>query len=290
MSQISASDSSTNVHALPVLSDNYIWCIVQPSIRDIVVIDPAVAEPVLDLIHREELTLRAILVTHHHPDHTGGVAELKRQTGCKVYASGLPASRFHDFDEACIEGDRITLLGIEFEVLEVPGHTLDHIAYFAAADNNVEKRPPWLFCGDTLFSAGCGRLFEGSPAQLHSSLSRLNQLPADTLVFCTHEYTLVNLAFAQMYMPNNPALQSYQQRCQQLRKQNLPTLPSCLAQERRINPFLNLRDPQLREALVQRAGLPGVSELDSDVTTFKYLRQQRDEFNRMLRARTANNI
>ena len=219
------------LHPLPAFTDNYIWILHDG--RDALVVDPGDAAPVLEALGRSGLTLHTILVTHHHSDHTGGVAELRDATGANVYGPAYetmpePLTRVGEGDT--VQGPD----GLRFQVIEVPGHTAGHIAYYA----EPAGEPSILFCGDTLFSAGCGRLFEGTPAQMLDSLGKLAALPGNTRVCCTHEYTLSNLRFALAVEPDNQALQDYAARCQALRIQNLPTLPSSIALERDINPFL----------------------------------------------------
>ncbi len=196
-------------------------------------VDPGDAAPVLEALGRIGLALHTILVTHHHSDHTGGVAELRNATGAKVYGPAYetmpePLTRVGEGDT--VRGPD----GLGFQVIEVPGHTAGHIAYYAAPAGEH----PILFCGDTLFSAGCGRLFEGTPAQMLDSLGKLAALPGNTRVCCTHEYTLSNLRFALAIEPDNQALQDYATHCQDLRARGLPTLPSSVALEQNINPFL----------------------------------------------------
>ncbi len=196
------------------------------------VVDPGDAKPVFQALTAHGLELRGILVTHHHPDHTGGVAELRDATGAAVF--GPHREAMPEPLHRVAHGENIDLLGLQFRVIEVPGHTLGHIAYFCAAMDGA----PLLFCGDTLFSAGCGRLFEGTPAQMLASLETLAALPGDTRVCCTHEYTLSNLKFAIAVEPDNALLAAYQRHCLDLRAAGLPTLPSTISQERAINPFL----------------------------------------------------
>ena len=228
---------------LPALTDNYIWML--QSEQHALVIDPGVAEPVLEALQRHQLKLDCIVVTHHHADHTGGVAALREATGARVVGPALetipqPAQDLHD-------GDTFTALGLTFNVFHVPGHTAGHIALYC---ENVDGNP-LLFCGDTLFSGGCGRLFEGTPAQMLHSLQRLSALPGNTHVCCTHEYTLSNLRFARAVEPHNAALAAYQQKCQALRAQGHPTLPSTIAVERDINPFLRTHWPDVEQAVRQ---------------------------------------
>jgi hydroxyacylglutathione hydrolase len=224
--------------ALPAFSDNYIWMLHDG--RDAWVVDPGDATPVLAAVQDQSLRLAGILVTHHHPDHVGGIDALRPHLQGPVYG---PARE--SIPQPCVPlhaGDRVTVLGLHFEVLEVPGHTAGHIAYV----QRDEVSAPLLFCGDTLFSAGCGRLFEGTPAQMHDSLRQLAALPADTQVCCTHEYTLSNLRFAAAVEPANEAIAQHSVRCEQLRAAGQPTLPSTIALERRINPFLRCGEPPSR--------------------------------------------
>ena len=243
--------------------------------RQAVVVDPGQAAPVLEALGPKgkpgSLQLAAILVTHHHGDHVGGVAQLQATTGAALYA---PAHQT-DMPTAHIvaEGDRLSLLGLQFEVLEVPGHTAEHIAFYS--DGRPRLSQPLLFCGDTLFSGGCGRLFEGTAAQMLHSLDRLGQLPDGTNVCCAHEYTLANLRFALTVEPANTLLQDYHRHCQALRAQGQPTLPSTMAQELAINPFLRIRKPSVRQALLAHQGmLTGADE----VSLFAALRLWKNNF------------
>lgn len=210
--------------------------------RRAVVVDPGDAQPVFLALQQHGLQLEAILVTHHHADHIGGVDALRNATGATVY--GPARERIPEPLQRLSQGDRITVLDTAFEVLDVPGHTAGHIAYYAAQWQDA----PLVFCGDTLFSGGCGRLFEGTPAQMLASLSTLAALPADTRVCCTHEYTLSNLKFARAVEPDNTALLQYQLACIARREANQPTLPSQMGLELEINPFLRTRQPAVRQA------------------------------------------
>lgn len=209
------------------------------------VVDPGDAAPVLQMLQTHGLQLAAILVTHHHGDHTGGVATLKSQTGARVYGSG--GEDIAHLDCALLGGETLQLLGLEVQVLAVPGHTRAHVAFWLPMAE-VPRQAPILFCGDTLFSGGCGRLFEGTPAQMHQSLTRLAALPDSTRVCCAHEYTLSNLRFAHAVEPDNALLAAYAQQCTQLRHSGLPTLPSTLAQEKNINPYLRCQHATVRAA------------------------------------------
>ena len=222
-----------------------------------VVVDPGEAQPVVEALQLRGLELEAIVVTHHHPDHVDGIAGLC-QTFAQAKVYGPARESIAGVQVALCAPQRIQLLGLEFDILDVPGHTAGHIAYYSA---EVDAQPV-LFCGDTLFSGGCGRLFEGTPAQMLESLNRLNALPAATRVCCTHEYTLSNLRFALEVEPDNAALCEYQRHCQALRDAGTPTLPSTLEREREINPFLRSHVPAVAEAarrhdasLVQQQGV-----------------------------------
>lgn len=245
---------------LPALTDNYIW-LLHDSHGDAVVIDPGEASVVSAALQQHELRLRAILLTHHHPDHIGGVAAL-RGTGIPVYGADdprLPASH-RVAEDSCIRPD---WSGGQFEVLAVPGHTRSHLAFHIGND---------LFCGDVLFNLGCGRLFEGSAAQGWSSLLKLAALPAHTRVHCAHEYTLDNLRFAQSVFPEDPELQAFARHVRQLRARGEPTVPALLDEQLRLNPFLRMLDPHWRRQL-------GQSHLEHDATAaFAELRQRKDQF------------
>lgn len=230
---------------IPAFSDNYVWMLHDG--QRALVVDPGEAGGVRNTLARLGLRLDTILITHHHADHTGGVDELREATGARVIG---PA--FEKMPEPLARvsgGEQVDALGLRFEVIDVPGHTAGHIAYFCAA---LDGRP-LVFCGDTLFSGGCGRLFEGTPAQMHDSLSRLSALPGDTRVCCTHEYTLSNLAFAVAVEPANTALQAYRAQCSDTRARGEPTLPSSIEIERAINPFLRTREAAVVSAALAHA-------------------------------------
>jgi hydroxyacylglutathione hydrolase len=230
--------------ALPAFSDNYFWTLHDG--QQALVVDPGEAAPVLDWLDTQQLELTAILVTHHHPDHVGGLEGLRSRLRGPVYGPQHPA--IPGPLQHVAQGDAVDWNGLHFQVLQVPGHTLSHLAYFHAAQTALGNL---LFCGDTLFSGGCGRLFEGTPAQMYDSLSRLAALPGDTQVCCAHEYTLSNLRFAQAVEPHNPALARYLEACVALREQGLPTLPSSIGLERDINPFLRCDVPAVMAAARQ---------------------------------------
>lgn len=219
-----------HIHPVPAFRDNYIWIIHNQ--RDAVVVDPGEAAPAIEFLQQHRLRLNAILITHHHSDHTGGIAQLQQWHDAPVY--GPAAEAIAAVTQPLREHDRVILpaLPLDLSVIDIAGHTRGHIAYYGATPFNM------VFCGDTLFACGCGRVFEGTPPQMYQSLQKLSRLPDDTLIYCTHEYTLGNVAFATTIDPDNAALTQFAAQAQQLRQQNLPTLPVTLGLERTINPFL----------------------------------------------------
>ncbi len=262
-----------HLHPIPAFSDNYIWLLQNG--QEALVVDPGEADSVLACLAERELQLRGILVTHHHADHVGGVQALHDATGAPVFAPATEWGGLSSHAEHRVQGGRhLSLLGLDWMVLDVPGHTAGHVAYVCPSVPLVGQGPhPVLFCGDTLFSGGCGRLFEGTPAQMLASLDTLANLPDHTLVCCTHEYTLANLRFALAVEPHNPELQHWQAVCQGLRERQRPTLPCNLGRERQINPFLRVREPTVRHAAQQHAPhAPG------DVATFATLREWKNQF------------
>jgi len=250
------------ITAIPALQDNYIWAIHNDS--HVVVVDPGESEPVMTFLKEHGLRLDAILCTHRHGDHIGGIAKLREVYNVPVHGRRHPKNMHitHDLRE----GDKVRLdaFDIEFNIIDVPGHLEDHIAFIA---------PDFVFCGDVLFGAGCGRNFEGTPAQLHHSLQRLAQLPDSTRVYCAHEYTLANLRFALACEPGNPDIQKRIKNSQQLLAANRPTLPSTIALEKVTNPFLRCTQPEIIHTLQQR----NLSDT-SEVGVFTALREWRNHF------------
>ncbi|MFJ3487258.1 hydroxyacylglutathione hydrolase [Pseudomonas sp. NPDC090202] len=256
------------IDALPAFSDNYIWLLQDNASKRCAVVDPGDAAPVLAWLERNPgWQLSDILVTHHHADHTGGVEQLKNATDARVY--GPAGEKIPARDVALDDKQQISVLGLDFIIYTVPGHTLGHIAYYHA-----DAQAPLLFCGDTLFAAGCGRLFEGTPEQMHQSLSRLGALPDSTLVYCTHEYTLSNLRFAVAVEPNNPDVVARFEQVTQWRAENRMSLPSNLALEHRTNPFLRASQPAVKQKADERTGTDNASA----VAVFAALRAWKDKF------------
>jgi hydroxyacylglutathione hydrolase len=251
---------------LPAFSDNYIWLLNDQ--HRLLAVDPGEGAAVLNWVaNHPGMQLDTILVTHHHADHTGGLAELVQATGARVYGPAL--EKLPVDHTPVVHGQSLSWGNLTFQVMDVPGHTLGHVAYWAQPAGQT----PLLFCGDTLFSAGCGRLFEGSPAQMLASLDQLSALPPDTRVCCAHEYTLSNLKFALAVEPDNADLQAYAGHCHQRRSQSLPTLPVALSTEQAINPFLRTRHPAVRQSIQQHR-----PEASDDVSVFAALRQWKNEF------------
>lgn len=253
-----------NIIPIKAYHDNYIWLIVHEASQAAIAIDPGDARPVFDYLHQAGLDLTAVFITHHHSDHCHGIPELQRHFNMPVYGpkhSQIPVSHTVEADSL------IHWIDVEFRVLALPGHTLSHVAYYAA-------KPGWLFCGDTLFSAGCGRMFEGSPQQMWSSLMQLAALPDNTQVYCAHEYTLANLYFAKQVEPNNPVLQQMLEKTEQLRQQGIISLPSTIGLEKQINPFLRCHQPQVIKAATACDSAP----LLEPYQVFAALRHRKDSF------------
>jgi hydroxyacylglutathione hydrolase len=244
-------------------SDNYIWTIRDAS--HAIVVDPGDAKPVLAYLAAEKLELAAIVITHHHSDHIGGIKELTAERNIPVYGPHDP--RVPDATQRLAEGESITLphFNIRLTVMEVPGHTSSHIAYHGEG---------MLFCGDTMFAAGCGRLFEGTPAQMHDSLSKFMRLPDDTRVYCTHEYTLSNIRFARAADPANRALMDWEARAKALREVDTPTVPTTIALERATNPFVRCGDADVVATASARAGKP----LADPVSVLATIREWKNNF------------
>lgn len=252
-------------------SDNYIWLITNPKNEDnrAFVVDPGDADPVIETLEQQQLNLAGILITHHHPDHVGGVNKLLAYSNAPVTVYGPDNPAIDNITHRLKEGESADVLGVRFTVIEVPGHTLDHIAFYSD-----QLSVPVLFCGDTLFAGGCGRIFEGTPKQMHASLQKLADLPANTAFYSAHEYTLANLNFASAVEPDSPQLQAYIEQCRTLREQNTPTLPSTIGNELRINPFLRSGQNSVKSAAEAHAGEP----LTGPVEVFRVTREWKDRY------------
>jgi hydroxyacylglutathione hydrolase len=248
---------------LPAFKDNYIWTL--RSGRQAAVVDPGEARPVQEYLAREGLTLVAILATHHHPDHVGGIAELVGRSKLPVF--GPKGEPIPALTHPLGQGDRAEIpeLGASFTVLDIPGHTRAHIAYYGLGS---------LFCGDTLFACGCGRVFEGTAAQMLDSLAKLAALPDETKVYCGHEYTLANIRFARAVDPHNGLLATREERAQRLRNAGLPTLPSTLGEERATNPFLRCAEPAVVESANKYLG----ARVADPVRVFAAIRDWKNKF------------
>jgi hydroxyacylglutathione hydrolase len=248
------------IHAVPAFQDNYIWMIEQDG--NAVAVDPGDDAPVEEFLARTRLRLTAVLATHHHADHVGGLPALAARWKCPTFGPAREVEA--DLGRRLAEGDRFTVpgIGIELETLDIPGHTAGHIALVGAGS---------VFCGDTLFACGCGRLFEGTPAQMVASLAKLARLPGGTRVYCGHEYTLANIRFAEVVEPTNETLARRKVREAAKRARNEPTLPSTIAEERDTNPFLRCEEPAVVAAAEAHAGrkLHGPVEVFAEIRAWK---------------------
>lgn len=227
---------------LPVLTDNYIYIIHDSDAKQTAVVDPALAEPVLEVLNDKGWSLDYILNTHHHSDHIGGNLALKRLTGCKIAGAKADSDRIPGIDLPVDDGYKLALGGQTVEVMATPGHTRSHIVYFFSEQT-------LLFCGDTLFAMGCGRLFEGTPAQMWHSLNKIKTLPVDTQIYCAHEYTQTNGRFALTVEPGNARLRHRMIEVDRLRGLDLPTIPTTLDEELATNPFLRVESSEIQQNL-----------------------------------------
>ena len=255
-----------NVFPIPAFSDNYIWAISIDGEDNVAVVDPGDAAAVENYLTENNLILSAILITHHHNDHTGGVAELTAHRDIPVY--GPVQSPFKGITNPLSDTDELHLMEHTLTIREIPGHTLDHISYFAKSEQ------PQLFCGDTLFLAGCGRLFEGTAKQMLEAMQYFAELPDITQVYCTHEYSLANLKFAAAIEPNNSDIQQTIERCNTLRAQDKPTLPTSIHEEKKINPFMRT----LQESVIKAASTFSAKSLNSEVEVFAAIREWKNQF------------
>ncbi|MBI2985631.1 MAG: hydroxyacylglutathione hydrolase [Deltaproteobacteria bacterium] len=250
---------------IPLLRDNYAYLVVCEKTNEAAIVDPSEAEPVLRQVEKEKVALKAILNTHHHHDHTGGNPGLLGRRSLEVYGHMADKGRIPGLTHPLRDGDEVRVGQLRARVLFIPGHTKGHIAYL------FENK---LFCGDTLFVAGCGHLFEGTAEQMHESLSKLQQLPADTLVYCGHEYTEKNLQFALTLEPNNKKLSGKLEKVRPLRSRGISTVPSTMAEEKETNPFLRWESKEIRANLKSR-----FPDIGSDpVSVFAKVRELKDQF------------
>jgi len=262
-----------SIRAIPAFSDNYIWCLSHDDSGKTLIVDPGQAEPVQTFLAEQGLIADTILVTHHHPDHTGGIQALK-EAHPDLRVTGPADSPFKGTTHVIHPDDEVVWQGLIFKVLAVPGHTLDHVAYFT--EQLISGRP-LLFAGDTLFACGCGRLFEGTAEQMYQSLKTLRELPDETAVYCAHEYTLANLRFARSWLPGDAGLEQFEHNCINLRDQGLPTVPTTIADEKALNPFLRWDDPALvaaAQSYCSAHDLPAANEQD----IFAAVRHGKDHF------------
>ncbi|KAJ9701603.1 hypothetical protein PVL29_006820 [Vitis rotundifolia] len=239
---VSNMSSTLQIELVPCLKDNYAYLLHDVDTGTVGVVDPSEAVPVIDALSRKNRNLTYILNTHHHYDHTGGNAELKARYGAKVIGSGIDKDRIPGIDIVLKDGDKWMFAGHEVVVIETPGHTRGHISFYFPGSGAI-------FTGDTLFSLSCGKLFEGTPEQMHSSLSKIMSLPDETNIYCGHEYTLSNSKFALSIEPKNEVLQSYATHVAHLRSKGLPTIPTTLKMEKMCNPFLRTSSPEIRKSL-----------------------------------------
>ena len=271
-----ASNPTLRVTPIPAFTDNYIWCIRDS--HSAVLVDPGDAKPAIEYLEQQGVALTGILITHHHSDHIGGLGDLvawARSRGATFPIYGPATERIPQLTQAVREGDAVQIDAprVRLRVLDVPGHTLGHVAYVADAAATGSDAP-MLFCGDTLFACGCGRLFEGSAAQMSSSLSKLACLPGDTLVYCAHEYTLNNIRFALAVEPDNAELQAWANDARLLRDSSTPTVPTTMTHELSVNPFLRCHHQRVQLAAQQVAG----RELGGAAEVFAVLRAWKDRF------------
>ena len=252
-----------NIEPIEAFSDNYIWLVTTN--EGSIVIDPGESSKTIELIKKRDLNLKAILITHHHFDHTGGIDELKLFSSAKVYG---PKNDISSIDVRVEVGQALSLIGIDFEIIELPGHTMDHIAFYTNNNGN-----PLLFCGDTLFAGGCGRVLEGTFEQMHESLMKLKSLPANTKVYSGHEYTTANLSFAKEVEPLNKNIISRYNEVLKLRKEGIPTLPTTNEIELKTNPFFRCDVEEIQDSLLKKFNIER-----NEQEIFKALREWKDNF------------
>ena len=252
-----------NIEPIKAFNDNYIWLVTTN--EGSIVIDPGEATKTINYLKENSLNLKGILITHHHFDHTGGIEDMLKFKNVDVYG---PVNNISSINKKLRDGDLFSLIGIDFKIIEIPGHTLDHIAFFSENNGN-----PVLFCGDTLFSSGCGRVFEGTFEQMHKSILKLKSLPSNTKIYSGHEYTQSNLKFAMEVEPLNQKLVSRYNDVQDLLNKGTPTLPTTLELELEVNPFLRCQTKEVQSSVVKQFN---TSNHEDEI--FKALRQWKDNF------------
>jgi len=252
-----------NIEPIEAFSDNYIWLVTTN--EGSIVIDPGESSKTIELLKKRNLNLKAILITHHHFDHTGGIDEVKLFSSAKVYG---PKNDISSIDVRVKVGQALSLIGMDFEIIELPGHTMDHIAFYTNNNGN-----PLLFCGDTLFAGGCGRVFEGTFEQMHESLMKLKSLPTNTKVYSGHEYTTANLSFAKEVEPLNKNIISRYNEVLKLRKEGIPTLPTTIEIELKTNPFFRCDVEEVQDSLLKKFNIER-----NEQEIFKALREWKDNF------------
>lgn len=276
MNNIMEQNIMVNIQAIPAFNDNYIWALthknnaLKPELNGVALVDPGDAKACIDYIEKNGLKLTDILITHHHADHVGGIEALlgyAKNANWQVTVYGPKNEKIPCCDVKLVENDTVTLadLDVSYTVQDLPGHTLGHISYF----NNQA-----VFCGDTLFSGGCGRVFEGTFEQMHTALNKLSRLPESTLVYCAHEYTQANLNFALAVDKDNTALNQYANEVQQLRNANKATIPTSIGREKAINPFLRCHTSSVQNS----AKVFDNKELVNTLETFSAIRRWKDQF------------
>lgn len=257
-----------HIEPINAFNDNYIWCLYDDQSRQALVVDPGDANPVESMLQSKQLNLTALLITHHHADHIGGIDRLLDKYPVPVY--GPRSKNIPQITDALGDRDSLQVLGLNFQILTIPGHTLDHIAFYCAQS----VFGPLVFCGDTLFAGGCGRVFEGNPAMMLQSLNKLATLPANTRVYCAHEYTLANLAFAKTVEPDNAELLHRIENDSLTRTNQQPTVPSTVKLELATNPFLRCSQPSVIASASRHASLPKSDPVD----VFAVIRGWKDNF------------
>ena len=252
-----------SVEPIKAFEDNYIWLVTTN--EGSIVVDPGESSKIIKLIDENKINLKGIFVTHHHYDHTDGLKDLSRKLNIDIYG---PCNNINEINKRVKNSDHISILGIDFKIIEVPGHTLDHIAFYSFNDGE-----PILFCGDTLFAGGCGRIFEGTYEQMFESLNKLSSLPKNTKIYCGHEYTLSNLKFAIEVDSNNKDLIKEYEQIKRLRNIDCPSLPSTLDRELKINPFLRYDNYSIKNKIKKEFGISG-----NGLDIFTALRKWKDSF------------